>query len=760
MILASITIDGQEYKDKTLIEGFTLTSSTGDRLGTCDMVVWGTAVDLNAILIPGKIVEVIAGAYTVGPPPPTGTPAMFGGTMFGEATFGQSDEAGSGGQTELHPTERIFYGRITTVEPTALTVQAGGTGYTQFKLTCRNWADLMNTAIVTAAVTYQNITDQDIIKDLFSMYMPDIAVAEMNVAVATWFSSITFDNISLRQCLENIVKQSAAEFYVDSEKALQYHMPPARPAPFGISETPDNQTTFAPLRTPVYRRDFSNGANRVKVIGGPDPSNNNVPLTVTRDDINSQALYGIMSKVIVDRSISTPGEAQLRGDVELKTYASPLRSVNFSTLINGLEIGMMIPIDLPAIGLNSNPASQFLIRKITATWMNSSVTRYAVETGDYMPDLARSLRKLAQEQSQTVITQITQGGSGAPPDGSVTIGSFAEGLRPISMVSVLPALPNSLYPTDSVVVWSADHKLYRNDGSRWTAMVKTEDLDGYITNTQIGNEAIDTPQLKANSVKAGIINAGAVLSGCIVADAVTAGCIDTHAIRATDFCFEVGAIRDADIYDLSATKLTAGTIDANVITVNNLNASKITTGVMSASRLTAGTIDLSAGGIISFVWGISSIQISTGGFTLNGVTFTAIYGGSSAQVSGGAFMANGSTYYGTALGSTGGYRIQNVDAIDSSRNFNAASYVKIGLFYAPMVPSTGIQIKYGTSGYTDGSGQVVVSIAFSTLLSFVGTMGDGGAAAVYAVSAAGSNITLGTVPATSGKRINWIAIGT
>ncbi|OZV12332.1 hypothetical protein CIW83_09555 [Tissierella sp. P1] len=51
-------------------------------------------------------------------------------------------------------------------------------------------------------------------------------------------------------------------------------------------------------------------------------------------------------------------------------------------------------------------------------------------------------------------------------------------------------------------------------------------------------------------------------------------------------------VTDAKIKNLTADKITAGTIDANLINVINLNASNITTGYLSADRIKAGSITI------------------------------------------------------------------------------------------------------------------------------------------------------------------------
>lgn len=52
-----------------------------------------------------------------------------------------------------------------------------------------------------------------------------------------------------------------------------------------------------------------------------------------------------------------------------------------------------------------------------------------------------------------------------------------------------------------------------------------------------------------------------------------------------DDIFANNSIKDAKIYSLTANKLTAGTIDASVITVKNLNADNITVGTLAVERI-------------------------------------------------------------------------------------------------------------------------------------------------------------------------------
>ena len=73
------------------------------------------------------------------------------------------------------------------------------------------------------------------------------------------------------------------------------------------------------------------------------------------------------------------------------------------------------------------------------------------------------------------------------------------------------------------------------------------------------------------------------------------------------------AVTDAKINTLSADKLTAGTIDASVITVSNLDASNISTGTLDASVVTVSNLD--AGNINTGT--LSADQIQVDGVTLD-----------------------------------------------------------------------------------------------------------------------------------------------
>jgi hypothetical protein len=86
---------------------------------------------------------------------------------------------------------------------------------------------------------------------------------------------------------------------------------------------------------------------------------------------------------------------------------------------------------------------------------------------------------------------------------------------------------------------------------------------------------------------------------------------DNKFYRYTSGAFSAFSLGNNAIADLSANKLTAGTIDASVITVSNINAGNISTGSLAADRISANSI---TGGKLA-VGTIEAVSIAAGTIT-------------------------------------------------------------------------------------------------------------------------------------------------
>ncbi|MCP8894306.1 hypothetical protein KYK29_05140 [Shinella daejeonensis] len=100
--------------------------------------------------------------------------------------------------------------------------------------------------------------------------------------------------------------------------------------------------------------------------------------------------------------------------------------------------------------------------------------------------------------------------------GAVTIAKFATGLRPVEILSALPAAPHM---AGRQVYLTTDGKLYRNTGSGWTAATAAADITGTLASAQI--ESLAASQITGQLTNSQIADlAAAKLTGQIVASQI------------------------------------------------------------------------------------------------------------------------------------------------------------------------------------------------------------------------------------------------
>lgn len=188
---------------------------------------------------------------------------------------------------------------------------------------------------------------------------------------------------------------------------------------------------------------------------------------------------------------------------------------------------------------------------------------------------------------QWIEIAVTQGVAQELADGSITTAKFASNLTPVELVDALPTTGNF---NGRIVFLKTDFKLYRHNGTSWTAAVPTQDLTGTITATQIADNSISTPKLQAGSVTSNIIGANQVIAGKIATNAITAGTIAAGAVSFNEIAS--GAIRSNHIYSntIQTQHLTAGAVTADKILAGTITADKIATGTITADRIVSDSL--------------------------------------------------------------------------------------------------------------------------------------------------------------------------
>ena len=154
---------------------------------------------------------------------------------------------------------------------------------------------------------------------------------------------------------------------------------------------------------------------------------------------------------------------------------------------------------------------------------------------------------------------------------------FGLGIRPIQIVSTLPALPDSDYPDGSqVTLTSDDYRLYRNNGGTWDYSVNTEQIDtSAITTIKIADNAITDIKIIDNAVVAGKIATDAVVAANIVNGAIVAGKLGNNAVTAGSIATDA----------VTADKILANSITADKVAANAVTADKIAANAVTTNKL-------------------------------------------------------------------------------------------------------------------------------------------------------------------------------
>ena len=240
--------------------------------------------------------------------------------------------------------------------------------------------------------------------------------------------------------------------------------------------------------------------------------------------------------------------------------------------------------------------------------------------------------------------------------GAVDATKFASGIEPVtnSAAASLPTVKST-----TVITWQG--KLYRWDGTKYTAEVAVVDLSGQI----------DAAKLADNAVTVSKIAAGAVEAGKLATGAVTADKIAAAAVDATKFASGIEPVTNSTASTLPTVKSTTvitwqgklyrwngtaysaavpttditGQISSaqladNAVTVAKIAAGAVDAGKLASNAVTADKIAASAVDATKFASGIEPVGIVSGA-TLPTVktTSTIVFGGKLYRWSGTAYTA-------------------------------------------------------------------------------------------------------------------------
>lgn len=176
----------------------------------------------------------------------------------------------------------------------------------------------------------------------------------------------------------------------------------------------------------------------------------------------------------------------------------------------------------------------------------SNTTAYASLDGFDFVSPSVYLMDGAQPSIESLLRRSYQQGALAQLS-NVNFAQFASGIEPVEIV--VGGVPGTKQNSNTIFV-TTTAKLYRWNGSAYSATVANTDFTGQITSTQILDGSISTPKLAAGSVTTAVLAAGSVNTSILAADSVTAGKIAAAAV--------------------STSQLAAGAVTAGKLSITNI----------------------------------------------------------------------------------------------------------------------------------------------------------------------------------------------
>lgn len=193
---------------------------------------------------------------------------------------------------------REFAGTITEVDREML-----GHGAAYYKVTCKDFSHQMNRLLVTER--FEGETVQNFLRNILLKYAPDFNGDNIEGA-ALLPDVVTFDSISVTQCFSDMARRYNYVWYVDYDKNVHFVSENDEMAPFNITDAGNNHV-FDSL---VFRQDFSQIRNRVRVVGGESETNERTEThsgTGAKEEFALAYKYSEAPDVEVDSVLQTLG---------------------------------------------------------------------------------------------------------------------------------------------------------------------------------------------------------------------------------------------------------------------------------------------------------------------------------------------------------------------------------------------------------------------------------------------------------------------
>jgi hypothetical protein len=467
---------------------------------------------------------------------------------------------------------------------------------------CQGYGILLSETLV-ASEDYSSTSDLAIINDLFNTYLS-------TVDSVTWVTqlkasmTISFSEVTLADILETITERTGGRFYIDNVKALHYFADEAHDTGFGLSDTPDNITTYPYFYETEVRQDASQIVNSVRVIGADG-------LVAVRTDATSIAAYGTRAAFVTDTGLTTTAELEERGDNILDKNKDPRYTYVVKTHKDGASAGQRIPYKNDILGVDDT----LTIREMRIYWEHgvavyelvlgeieiSSLRRPSyiepiiriINEGDTLPIASRGWShnlEFSATDNDTVAwaagTITTAGGVGSYSIDAGDTGNMAA----ITYVYLDTAVSTTvLQTTTSAANAVGTNKILIAVCENVEA---TKDATLQVFGGQGNGPLIVAANIASDTITGNEITANSIAASHIQSSAVTTDKLNALAVTATK---------------IASNSITTAKLDAGAVTAVKIDVSQLSAINANMGTLTAGSIDMFSG-----TW-----DVDADGFRLN-----------------------------------------------------------------------------------------------------------------------------------------------
>lgn len=230
--------------------------------------------------------------------------------------------------TNMAETTRYFAGYAKSIEPYVIGVTP------HYAISCADYTCeldkiLVNEAYESGIVAFPAafpidwgavVTDGSVIADLCTKYASDFN-GTTYVQAGKTHDKIKFNRITFREVLNQLSRDSGYDWYLDYNKNLHYFSKETNLAPFGISDNPDDSTTY-PAYDFKYKKDTSQIINRVLIVGGTylsdDTTFDTIPASGAQTEIRLPYIFEPpegYNMIRVDHNVGTDAVPQWAADI-------------------------------------------------------------------------------------------------------------------------------------------------------------------------------------------------------------------------------------------------------------------------------------------------------------------------------------------------------------------------------------------------------------------------------------------------------------